>query len=105
MSVATFRRLLAFVAFASALVIAALVVPRVNHAQTRYLTAITVTPAAPTIGVGQTAAFSGLGTFNDASTETVNAGGGTWAPSGSLTTPRFYHTATLLQDGTVLVAG
>lgn len=99
------RRVLAFAAVASALVIAGLVVPTVNHAQARLLSSIAVTPATPTLSVGETAAFSGLGTFSDASTEALSPGGGTWTPSGSLTTPRLYHTATLLQDGTVLVAG
>jgi hypothetical protein len=30
---------------------------------------------------------------------------GSWSTTGSLTTPRFVHTATLLQDGRVLVTG
>ena len=34
-----------------------------------------------------------------------DAAGGTWTFTGNLNTARYYHTATLLPDGTVLIAG
>lgn len=40
-----------------------------------------------------------------ASAETYSASAARWAATGSLNTPRFSHTATLLANGTVLVAG
>jgi len=35
----------------------------------------------------------------------IHADAGAWTPTGSLTQPRQYHTATLLTNGQVLVAG
>ena len=37
--------------------------------------------------------------------EMYDLASGTWSATGSLTTPRFNHTATLLPNGKVLVAG
>jgi hypothetical protein len=39
------------------------------------------------------------------SAELYDSATGTWSPTGNLTHPRFYHTATLLRSGKVLVAG
>ena len=43
--------------------------------------------------------------FNSSAAEIFDPVTGTWAPTGSMTTTHSFHTATLLQNGKVLVAG
>jgi hypothetical protein len=70
---------------------------------TRWLHTATLLPNGTVLVVG------GSGAANDttdlASAEIFNPATGTWSPAGNMSTPRYRHTATLLPNGTVLVAG
>lgn len=70
---------------------------------TRWFHTATLLPNGTLLVVG------GVGAANDttdlASAEIFNPATGTWTPTGSMSTPRYSHTATLLSNGTVLVAG
>jgi hypothetical protein len=57
-------------------------------------------------GIGPYGLITGSILTNTTTAELYNPGNGTFSPTaGGLNTPRFQHTATLLNDGTVLIAG
>ena len=55
------------------------------------LSAITVTPANPTINVGQTQQFTATGTFSDGTSRALIGGDGTWVSEASMSAPRAGH--------------
>jgi hypothetical protein len=72
--------------------------PRMDHTATLLLNG-------KVLIAGGALAFSINGNRVSASAELYDPATGTFAPTGSMTTPRFSHTATLLGDGKVLIAG
>lgn len=65
----------------------------------------TLLPDGRVLVVGGTSVANSGDEYTLASAELYDPRTGTWTPTGSLATPRFEHTTTLLADGTVLVAG
>src|SRR5439155_14224826 len=70
----------------------------------RNLHTLTLLPSGQVLVAG---GFSGgWGVCNDlSSAELYDPSAGTWLPTGDMTVPRSYHTATILPNGQVLVAG
>jgi hypothetical protein len=72
--------------------------PRMDHTATLLLNG-------KVLIAGGALSFSINGNRVSASAELYDPATGTFAPTGNMTTPRFSHTATLLADGKVLIAG
>jgi N-acetylneuraminic acid mutarotase len=62
-------------------------------------------PSATRLADGKVLIAGGWSGYARASAEVYDPSSGTWTATGSMDRGRFYHTATLLLDGTVLVAG
>jgi hypothetical protein len=90
---------------ASAFIFAALVLPTVNRAAGQILIGINLSPADPILEVSQSQQFTATAIFDDGSSLPASGQTGAWVSTGSMAASRYYHTATRLQDGAVLVAG
>jgi hypothetical protein len=74
-----------------------IIVPLVSDAWGATMTGLTVTPANPTLNIGQTQPFTATGSFSDNSTRVLNLEGAIAAG--------YSHTCALLADGTVACWG
>lgn len=81
-----------------------MLVPRLGHSLT-VLADGTVLAAGGTSPEGEAGAGGGQTISPEASAELFDPGSGSWEPAGAMAEGRFEHTATLLGDGRVLVAG
>jgi hypothetical protein len=77
---------------------ATMTTPRAQHTAT-------LLPNGTVLVAGGATSMYGSGGPALASAEIYNPTAGTWTPTGNMTTARYLHTATLLPNGTVLVAG
>jgi N-acetylneuraminic acid mutarotase len=71
----------------------------------RYAHTATLLPNGKVLVVGGSYIDFGYGGYSLASAELYDPASGTWTATGGLTTPRDFHTATLLPNGKVLVTG
>ena len=69
------------------------------------LTSIAVTPANPTINVGQTQQFTATGTFSDGTSRALIGGGDTWVGKASMSAPRFSHAVDVVNSTLYAVGG
>ena len=76
---------------------------RLGHSLTLLTSGRALAAGGTALGPGEAA--GGQTIRPDASAEIYDPVAGRWSPAGSLGTPRFEHTATLLGDGRVLMAG
>lgn len=90
---------------AAAVLLAAFLFPTVNRAAEQILVGITVAPIDPTIADNEMKPFSATLHFDDGSELPSMGQSGAWVAGPPLATPRYYHTATRLMDGSILVAG
>jgi hypothetical protein len=78
--------------------------PRLGHSLTLLADGRVLAAGGTALGAAE-ASGSGQTIRPEPSTEIYDPSSGAWTPAGSMTSPRFEHTATLLGDGRVLIAG